>query len=165
MHRAEWEWELLELKIFNTESYTDIEYTLFLMYDYFLYYFVKEKRNIARKYIFYDLWYYIWFFLIEDLFLYYTQLELILLYLYKYFFIIFKGLKRVLRYMYFLCKFIIFKINLIGSFFKIFNYVKIFNYLAKNFFIFLHFLEIVLFSYFLKIKKNFKNFKKISVFI
>ena len=74
IHRLEWEWELLEYKTFTQFEYTVFELTWINIYEYIHFYFLTDDTDIHRENLFLDFCDYIYFFIWEDLFLYYIQI-------------------------------------------------------------------------------------------
>ena len=163
LHKWEWQLELMEIQTFTLWEYTEIEKTFVVIYKYFSYYFLRENSNINRKNLFYDLYYFIWFFLIEDLLLYYCQLALILSYNIKWSYFIFTKLIHKVKNIYINIKLKIFNIY----YKKYHDFLKLIKKIIINkyFYIYFNLLKIFILYYFLKFKKFIINFLKVYKFI
>lgn len=160
INKWEWELELYEIYTFNLIEYTEVEKTIIYFYNQMSYFFLQENSMLNCKNLFLDFYNYIWFFIIEDLFLYYTQCSLIIQYCFVYLKLQIFAYYKKLKYIYFLIFFFFYNIN----FLKLFNFIKLSNFI-KYIYLFFGFLKISIIFIVLKFLKICKKYNKIRKFI
>ena len=192
VNKIQWEYEIWEIEAFYTNNYYEVEITFRHMYKLFDYFFLRTYSNKYRLWLISDLYNFLYYFIWEDLFLYFTQFNLIknfwlyhlpfLFYRFylkfRFFFKHFKFLYKLIIYLWIFCfyffKFIFLLLKILVRFiffwfkffYKKFNFLYI-NKKALDLNVW-KILNILLFYYFVK-NKIFSYFflkikKKIMVF-
>lgn len=158
IHKYEWKLELYEIKTFTLMEQTSIETFYLYLVKIFNFFIFDDNSFINRKNILLDIYDFIKYFLIEDLFLYYTQINLIIKYKWKYFWFYLEKFIILIKNYYDYFNFLIIKERQ--------NYLLIINFrLILVIYILLNFIYIYLKSIFLKFIKILKKYNKVYKFL